>query len=650
MKKIIILLTGLFVGIMSSGAQTIIPAPGADPAGPATLSTVPARAAADSSEQLIFGYCNPIIATSFGVQAGYDMRMLITLPSEVTETWVGNKITKIRVGIADGALVSRAYAIVTTPEEDGRPHPECLRRQSASIRPGWNEITLAEPLDVTGDPLWVGYEITSVNGADYPVGCDYIYPENEYADHVGILSEMQDGSWAWVWQRVGAQFGSLCIQVVVEGDNLPQNDVKLSNITINSFNKVGEPFNASVLVSNNGLNEVSELTLECTVNNDAISFDEYVMTPSTIQPGTSGTVEIKGLKYDKEGANLPVAVTATRVNGEMDATPLNNTAATTSSFSEVVYPRAFVVEEWTGTWCPWCVRGIVAMEYMKKNYGDQGFIGIAVHDQDEMATNSYRGFLTKFAGIYPGATVNRTLTFDASPTTIETIFKALGNQSTIYGISGQANYDAEQNQITIDSEFISGTDLRDVTLGIAVALIEDGVGPYRQQNAYAGGSEGSMGGWESKGGSVMWTFDEVARDISKWNGTASAIPRNVIKNDPIEYSVEMSAKNVKNINKASAVIMVLNTISGEVLNACMVPIKEGESSVESVAAANTGVEIRGNVIRLLDNGLNADVYSVDGKNVCSLTGAESTLLPSGLYIVRVSEGGKVVATHKILVK
>ena len=648
MKKNYLLLAGLIAGFLGMSAQTIIPAPGNESGQPLQQRQAPARAAEDDSNQLIFGYCNPLVATSFGLQPGYDMRLLITVPSEVTETWVGNSITKIRIGLSNDALIRTAYGIITTPEEDGRPNNDCLRRQRASVRPGWNEITLDEPLAITGDPLWVGYEITTVNPNDYPVGCDYIYPENEYSDHVGIYSEMPDGSYEWVWQRVGAQFGSLCIQFVVEGDNLPQNDVKLSNLTVNNFNKTDEPFNVSALVLNNGVSTVSDLTMECTINNETVEFEKYVLTPSSINPGETATVELQGLKYGKEGSNLPIELTATRVNGEMDATPLNNKVNGTTSFSETVFPRAFVVEEWTGTWCAWCVRGIVGMEYMREKYGDKGFIGIAVHDGDEMATNSYRGFLTKFAGTYPGGTLNRTITFDPNSESMETLFNAYGNQPTIYGISGKAIYKPEQKQVDVDTEFLAATDLRDVTLGIAVAIIEDKVGPYLQQNAFAGGGNGPMGGWENKAGYVMWEFDEVAREISKWNGTASAIPRNVAKNDPIEYSLELSTRNVSNIHNATAVAMVLNTISGEILNACLIPINT-ESGVEAVESANAGIEIQGNTL-LLPEGLNADVYTVDGKNVCSLGGPNTVTLPSGLYIVRVTDAKNVVATYKVLIK
>lgn len=649
MKKFHLLITGLLACSMASSAQTFIQAPGDLSPEPLQRKQAPAKAADDSSNQLIFGYCNNLIATSFGTQPGFDLRMLINIPGEVTETWIGNKITKIRIGLGDQPLISSAYAIITTPEADGRPNPDCLRRQRSSVRGGWNEITLADPYEITGDPLWVGYEITTVNPSDYPVGCDYIYPDNEYSDHVGIRSEMPDGSWDWVWQRVGAMYGSLCIQVVVEGDNLPQNDVKLSNLIVNEYNKVSDPFNVSVLVVNNGVSEVSDLTLECNINNEAVEFDNYVMTPSSITPGQTATVEINGLKYDKEGTNLPIEVNATRVNGEMDASPLNNKTTASTNFSDTVFPRAFVVEEWTGTWCAWCVRGIVGMEYMREKYGDKGFIGIAVHDGDAMQTNSYRGFLTKFAGTYPGGTLNRTLTFDPNSNSMETLFNAYGDRSTIYGISGKATYDADQKQVDVETIFTAGTDLRDVTLGIAVAILEDQVGPYPQSNAFAGGSEGPMGGWENKAGTVMWNFDEVAREISKWNGTASAIPRNVTKNDPIDYSVGVSAKSVSSIKNAYVVAMVLNTVSGEVLNACEFPISNDLSAIEEVEIAKPGVEILGNSIRLTDSGLNATVYSIDGKNVCNLNGTDSVSLPSGLYIVRVNEASNVVATYRILI-
>lgn len=55
--------------------------------------------------------------------------------------------------------------------------------------------------------------------------------------------------------------------------------------------------------------------------------------------------------------------------------------------------------------------------------------------------------------------------------------------------------------------------------------------------------------------------------------------------------------------------MVLNTISGEVLNACTVPIEAAGAAVERVDTAEPEIEIHGNTIRLPEGGLQATVYS-----------------------------------------
>lgn len=57
--------------------------------------------------------------------------------------------------------------------------------------------------------------------------------------------------------------------------------------------------------------------------------------------------------------------------------------ATTVS-AETYYPRKIVMEEETGTWCGWCVRGIETIERMHTKYPDN-FIAIALHTSDRMS-------------------------------------------------------------------------------------------------------------------------------------------------------------------------------------------------------------------------------------------------------------------------
>ena len=66
------------------------------------------------------------------------------------------------------------------------------------------------------------------------------------------------------------------------------------------------------------------------------------------------------------------------VNASMVIASLAAPVANATPTGTATYDRVTVVEEGTGTWCGWCVRGIVALEYMRENYPDK-FIGIGVH-------------------------------------------------------------------------------------------------------------------------------------------------------------------------------------------------------------------------------------------------------------------------------
>ena len=68
------------------------------------------------------------------------------------------------------------------------------------------------------------------------------------------------------------------------------------------------------------------------------------------------------------------------------------------------FDRTVVIEEGTGTWCGWCIRGIVAMDYMKKTYGDK-FLGIAVHVNDVMQSYDYAVGVNLSS--FPGCNVQR---------------------------------------------------------------------------------------------------------------------------------------------------------------------------------------------------------------------------------------------------
>ena len=67
-----------------------------------------------------------------------------------------------------------------------------------------------------------------------------------------------------------------------------------------------------------------------------------------------------------------------------------------------------LIEEYTGTWCGWCIRGFVGMELMRETFGDD-FIGIAYHNGDAMQiTTNYPNNVTGF----PSAFLERNYSID----------------------------------------------------------------------------------------------------------------------------------------------------------------------------------------------------------------------------------------------
>ena len=69
-----------------------------------------------------------------------------------------------------------------------------------------------------------------------------------------------------------------------------------------------------------------------------------------------------------------------------------------------------LIEEYSGTWCGWCVRGLVGLELLRERFGDE-FIGVSYHNDDPMEIMYSNDFPNDFWG-YPTAFIERTYEID----------------------------------------------------------------------------------------------------------------------------------------------------------------------------------------------------------------------------------------------
>lgn len=263
------------------------------------------------------------------------------------------------------------------------------------------------------------------------------------------------------------------------------------------------------------------------------------------------------------------------------------------------YPLKLVSEEVTGTWCGYCVRGIVAMKTMNDKYPDN-FIGIAIHNStphwpDAMAegVEDYLEYIytsCKISG-YPHCVFSRNPMYSIDPAYMEQYYKMLmDGDGNSCGVQLTATYDATDNKIdaTTDVYFAADADNADYKLAYVLVEnnvhrtakdlgLEDGQPTGYEQNNYYAGTETEMGGFEDMPSTVpaeqMW-YNDVARGI--WpdsRGMGGIIPASVRDGDSYKhtYSIGMPS-NVLEPKNTELVVMLLDK-NGIIVNADKVKIQ-----------------------------------------------------------------------------
>lgn len=239
--------------------------------------------------------------------------------------------------------------------------------------------------------------------------------------------------------------------------------------------------------------------------------------------------------------------------------------------------KVVVGEEATGTWCQWCPRGAVYMDLFEQTYADY-WIGIAVHNGDPMTDVVYDAGMGTLIGGYPSAVVDRGP--DVDPSAMNADFLERLQTAPAGVILNGANWDASTRvlEVSVKATF---SQTANNSYKVACVLTEDGVtgtsSAYNQANAYAGGGNGVMGGYESLPSSVpaaQMVYDHVARTISpSFGGSSNGLPATInsgesyISNYSFTLPVDWDENNIE-------IIGLLLDPSGRIDNAGSYSIAE----------------------------------------------------------------------------
>ena len=237
------------------------------------------------------------------------------------------------------------------------------------------------------------------------------------------------------------------------------------------------------------------------------------------------------------GSATSISATISNVNGLSSDGDATDDMKTVNLNPIVPAPgKVVVVEEATGTWCGWCPRGTVAMDFLARDYHGIA-AGIAVHDGDPMVNSMYNSGIGNLISGYPSALVERGPALNPNAL-FSPVNQSLVNAPTALLVNG-AKYTSSTGllevSITVDFQGAANSNWK-----LACAITEDNVtgtaSGYAQTNYYAGGSQGPLIGpdgvnWANLPATVpasQMVYNHVARGISpSFGGNPTSFPANV---------------------------------------------------------------------------------------------------------------------------
>lgn len=368
-----------------------------------------------------------------------------------------------------------------------------------------------------------------------------------------------------------------------------------------------------------------------------------------------------------EGSN-DVTVTLENINGGTSGDdPADNSKTASVNGVSAKPGRLVVAEEATGSWCGWCVRGNVLMEYMYDNYSEN-FFGITVHNGDPMVVSEYDGGFA--ASAFPNAKIDRQGWID--PLEFETAYIDRISVEPEVLMSQEVSWDEATRTATVTS-LLNFVEQMDGNYRIAVVFTEDEVvgtgSSWNQSNYYAGGAYGPMGGYESLPAYVPATtipYHHVARAIiGGFNGEEGSVPA---ENAPGSYHAYTTTYEVPadyNWDNMHVVTLLINYSTKKIINAAS---KSNFTAIDDISNI-TGISIYPNpandysLIRVNiaePQELTITVSDISGKVVVSNNyGIQSgdnvyTLntesLGSGVYFVNIRTNEEMISKKLVISK
>ena len=547
-----------------------------------------------------------------GRAQGYDLAMFVNDPS-----LKGMKVKGLRISAPAGTTVPQytgwlSNELALEMNNGVKVAKADIASNASSLIDGHAEVLFYEPYEIGENGFFAGYTI----------------PVTDEAEPMMITSDnMGGGFWlhttsalrSWTDQ---SSLGSPCIELILEGQ---QENAGVILVPANTYAKKGEPITVNATLYNHGTAALTggEYTYEINGVTNTLTFGSNIRGDHW---GRSRDFAIS-LPAIEEGGVYPLTVTLNKVNDveNQDVAPVSTGNVNIMDF---VPKHRVLIEEYTGTWCGWCTRGLVAMEKLAEAYGED-FIGVAYHNGDPMeVTTNYpspvQGFPSAFVERYYD--VDPYYGYSQNGFGMKDLVDYVMTQLAVVDINVAAEWaDEAKTEIkaTVESNFVMNAPGSDY--GIEVLLVEDDMfGPagtnWDQHNYYSDMAD-TYGDDPDLGVLTTWPstiegyhFNDVL--VATSGVVDESMPEAIVANtvNKFEYTFNTDyiyntsfEPIIQNKEKLHVVAIVVEKATGKVLNAAKGHVGAAAvnelSATEKEVASTIYFDLTGRLVSNPGNGL-----------------------------------------------
>ena len=319
-----------------------------------------------------------------------------------------------------------------------------------------------------------------------------------------------------------------------------------------------------------------------------------------------------------------------------------------------------IIEEYTGTWCGWCIRGIVGLELLRESLGDD-YIGVAYHNGDPMQIMNQYGYPNSISG-YPSAFLDRSYDVDAlygfTNSTSGAIVDAVQQLAAI-ATSGDLEVTAQwtsedKTEVSVDVCSFFNINKSNAKYALEVMMAADDLhgtaSGWNQANYYSNSYYGSqyqndpyLGPWGARPSTVSGLhFNDVL--IYTSSRISGSLPTTIVAYEDYNYTYsfplsELQRPNLAQQNKDNLriVVLIVDTSTGKVVNANKCTISDYVPAIPGDVNGNGSLNID-DVTALINyllshnttiNEANADVDGDGRINISDVTSLINLLLTGG---------------------